>query len=206
MQQLNASLKASLEAWTAGAERNLELAGQYLNGRGISREAARAARLGVVGDDPSLASYAGRLSIPYVTPAGVVGLKFRTMADEEPKYLCLPNSRPLLYGVLSFQMRSAVIAITEGELDALTLTHNVGIPAVGCPGVSTWQRHHRRCFTGYERVLIFGDGDNPGREFAKRINKDLANGTVVPMPDGMDVTDLFLAEGADALRRRAGLE
>lgn len=204
----SASQLAWLEETTAQAEQALDQALTYLAGRGISEAAARKARLGVVGTQVRTAGsgkYAGRLTIPYLTPAGVVNLKFRSMDGSDPKYLCLPNSKPLLYGVQSFFADGDTIAVTEGELDALILTHEVGLPAVGCPGVSTWQEHHPRCFTGYERVLVFADGDGPGFDLAKRIGRDLDQAQVIAMPDGMDVTDVFLTEGAAGLRGRAGL-
>lgn len=206
---LSATQRSWLEDTTAQAQGHLDGALSYLAARGISEAAARAARLGVVGASVRTVGsqrYGGRLAIPYLTPAGVVNIKFRAMDNSDPKYLCLPNSRPLLYGALSFFSRGPIIAITEGELDAAVLTHQVGIPAVGCPGVSTWQEHHPRCFTGYEQVLVYADGDGPGHDLAKRITRDVNQAQAVFMPDGQDVTDVFLAEGAVGLRRRAGLD
>jgi DNA primase len=201
----SASVLSWLEKATALYEEQLDQALTYLEGRGISEATARAARLGVVGTPaPTHDRYQGRLCIPYVTPAGVIGLKFRAIGEADPKYLCLPNSRPSLYNVLSFFTASDTIAVSEGELDALILTQ-AGIPAVGCPGVSTWQEHHPRCFTGYDRVLVFADGDTPGHDLAKRISRDLEQAQVIHCPDGMDVTDVYLAEGAYGLRKRAGL-
>lgn len=205
---LSASQRLWLEQVTAEAEQNLHLATEYLAARGISEATARAARFGVVGTSepiPGSERFAGRLCIPYLTPAGVVNLKFRAMNGEDPKYLCLSNSRPLLYGVYAFSSNGSVIGVTEGELDAHILTHEVGIPAVGCPGVSTWQPHHPRCFSGYDLVLVFADGDTPGHDLAKRICRDLDQARTVYMPDGQDVTDVFLSEGADGILRRAGL-
>lgn len=203
----SASVLSWLEKATAHYEKQLDLGLEYLARRGISEAAARKARLGVVGTPaPTHDKYLGRLCIPYVTKAGVLTLKFRSMQDSDIKYLCLPNSKPMLYGTTSFHRNSNVIAITEGELDALVLTHEVGIPAVGCPGVSTWQDHHPRCFSGYDQVLVFADGDEPGHDLAKRISRDLEQATVIHCPDGSDVSDVFLAEGPEGLRRRAGLQ
>lgn len=200
------SVRSWLEKATAHYEAQLDLGLEYLAARGISAATARAARLGVVGTPaPTHDDYAGRICIPYLSPAGVRTLKFRAMDQSQPKYLCLPNSKPHLYGVDSFFADSDIIAITEGEFDRLILAHEVGLPAVGCPGVSTWQEHHPRCFTGYDRVLVFADGDGPGHDLAKRISRDLDQAQVIRMPDGMDVTDVFLHEGADGIRKRAGL-
>ena len=60
----------------------------YLRGRGITKEAASLFRLGSVVEPSAGHEHAiGRLSIPYITPAGVVGIKFRAIDDTTPKYL-----------------------------------------------------------------------------------------------------------------------
>lgn len=188
-------------------ETNLDLALGYLASRGVSEDAARQARLGVVVEpDVGHEQMVGRLAIPYVTRAGVVDLKFRAMDDAEPKYLCiggLQGSR--LYNVGAFFLDSDVIAITEGELDAVILHWEVGIPAVGCPGVQRWQPHFSRCFAGYEAVYVFADGDQPGRDFAKKVANELLQAMAVNLPNGTDVTDIYLSEGPDGLKKRAGL-
>ena len=200
----DSALLRSLEQATATYEANIEQARSYLTGRGISHGTARSCRLGVVGDQPLAGHdrFVGRLCIPYLTRAGVVQLKFRSMGTEEPKYLGLPNVKPHLYNVEALFTHESHIAITEGELDAVVLTHEVGIPAVGCPGVSTWQDHFPRLFAGFDRVLIFADGDQPGREFARRVADDLDNAVILSMPDGLDVTDVYVNDGAAALLER----
>jgi hypothetical protein len=210
-------ITALLEQATARYQSQVNEAGPYLVRRGIDREVAEAARLGVVVEpEPGHEDYQGRLCIPYLTRAGVVTLKFRCIDPHDGtckdnghvKYLCPSGmGKPRLYNVDSFFSRSRVIAIAEGELDALILTHKAGIPAVGCPGVSTWQPHFPRCFNGFQQVLIFADGDQPGRDMARMITKELPMFTrTIQMPDGMDVNDVYLAEGREGLRQRAGLE
>lgn len=202
----SASVTSFLGAATELYQEQLGLGLEYLAGRGISEAAARAARLGVVGTPARTHDrFQGRLAIPYVTRAGVVNIKFRSMDGAEPKYLCLPNSKPLLYNVGAFFHPGSRIGITEGELDAVVLSHEVGLPAVAVPGVSMWDDHHPRCFTGFDQVLVFADGDGPGYDLAKRISRDLEQAQVIYMPDGQDVTDVYLAEGADGIRKRAGL-
>jgi len=76
---LNAEQKALL---TEAAERYAQhidpLAQSYLQGRGISPEVASLFLLGSV-VDPSVGHEhaVGMLSIPYITPSGVIGIKFR---------------------------------------------------------------------------------------------------------------------------------
>lgn len=191
---------------------NLDLASSYLSGRGISQATAEAVRLGVVVDpEPGHELMVGRLAIPYITRTGIVDMKFRCTQHEDcknegcVKYLCLTGSNPHLYNVNAFFRESAVMGITEGEFDADILDYEVGIPAVGCPGAQAWQPHFARCFVGYENIYLFTDGDTAGREFAKKVAEDLPPLTVVNLPEKQDVTTVYLSEGPEGLRHRAGL-
>lgn len=207
------STSSSLEAATAIYQGMLdETAAIYLASRGMTQDAVRAYRLGVVREaQPGHDPFVGRLSIPYLTRAGVVTIKFRCMSDHKckdyghAKYLCLPNTKPRLYNVNAFFDNVPYIAICEGEIDALTLSWHADIPAVACPGVSTWQPHFPRCFAGYEQVFLYADGDQPGQDLMRKISKELPAGQIVYLPDGEDVNSMFLKEGPEGLRRRAGL-
>lgn len=205
--RLNNDSRRLLETATVKYEKALDLAMPYLEGRGIKISTARSLRLGyVVEPEVGHESYVGRLSLPYLTRGGVVGMKFRAVDGSDPKYLCSQGFTPHLFNVEALFDRSATIALTEGELDAAVLSYQCGIPAVGCPGVSTWRDHFPRLFAGYDRVFIYADGDQPGREFAKRVANDLDNAVILAMPDGMDVNQMYVLEGPEALRKRAGLE
>ena len=184
----------------------------YLQARGFNEQAARGAHLGVVGDPlPGHDQFTGRLVIPYMTPAGCVGLKFRDMTNHaKTKYMGLPGQHPRLFNVRAFHAGTDHIAIVEGELDALILHDMVGVPAVGVPGASTWLPHMPRCFADYDRVFVICDNDtsneqNPGQRLAKKIAEDIRGCSVIQPPDDCDVGDWFLREGAAAIRERIGL-
>ena len=74
--------RSQMESLQTAAERYHESLDQrllsYLAARGIDQDAATGHRLGLV-VDPVVGheAYRGMLSIPYVTPEGVVALKFR---------------------------------------------------------------------------------------------------------------------------------
>lgn len=207
-------LRNSLAKAASRYEANLELAvGQdalgYLQLRGLPIAAARRFRLGVVdgGEGSEHPEYAGWLAIPYLTRAGVVSFKFRNLAeDATPKYIGPYETR--LYNTLAMDAadRTGVLAICEGELDAITL-ELCGIPAVGVPGVQVYKKHPewRELFNGYQRVLIFQDDDEPGRELAKQLHGDIGASSIIRLP-GADVNDTFLAFGREGIRRAAGLE
>ncbi len=208
---LSSSVRESLERATRSYETFRPMADTYLEGRGLDLGLAATFRLGVV-VEPEIGHemYAGRLSIPYLTKAGVVNMKFRCMDQHVckevgcPKYLGLSQNTNI-YNTLAFFRESPVIAICEGEIDALVLDGLVGVPAVSVPGVRNWKPHYDRCFTDYERVLVFADGDDQGKQLGQRLKDALDGVTVIQMPDGADVNTVYLAEGPDGLRKRAGL-
>ena len=182
---------------------SIHLAEDYLKQRGIPIEVARLARLGVVAEpEVGHEQYQGRLSIPYVTKTGVVDLRFRSLNPAvEPKYMGLTGADTKMYNVLDIERASDFIGVCEGELDTLTMSACVGIPCVGVPGANSWKKHYTRLLADFERVFIFADGDQPGREFANSLARELPT-TVVQFPDGEDVNSFYIANGAEAIRAK----
>jgi len=177
-------------------------AASYLEARGITAEVAHTFRLGSVVESSAGHEHAvGRLSIPYLTPAGVVGIKFRSIDDTTPKYLWPSGQKIGLYNVLDLHRYSDTIAICEGEIDTIVASGIVGIPAVGVAGVSQWKPWFPKLFESYTRILIFADNDvkedgtNPGQELARRIKEDLDKATIVQLPPNMDVNEIYLQLG-----------
>jgi len=197
------SQKELLTRATEKYSASIHLAEDYLKLRGIPLEVARLARLGVV-EEPDVGheAFKGRLSIPYVTKSGVVDLRFRSLNPAvEPKYMGLTGADTRMYNVLDVEKAGDWIGVCEGELDTLTLSACVGIPCVGVPGANSWKKHYTRLLADFERVFVFADGDQPGREFASSLARELPV-TIVNMPDGEDVNSIFVAEGADFLRSK----
>lgn len=179
---------------------SIHLAEDYLRQRGIPLEVARLARLGVV-EEPEVGheAFQGRLSIPYITKSGVVDLRFRSLNPAvEPKYMGLTGAETKMYNVLDVEKASDWIGVCEGELDTLTLSGCVGIPCVGVPGANSWKKHYTRLLADFERVFVFADGDQPGREFASSLARELPV-TIVNLPDGEDVNSIYVSEGPEYL-------
>lgn len=178
----------------------------YLTGRGIGPQAAATYRLGVV-RNPLVGheGRAGRLCIPYLTPAGPVNFSFRCLRDHVckdagcPKYLPIEGMERNLYNVAALKADSSFVCITEGELDALTLSM-CGLPAVGIPGVKHWKKWWPRCLEDFDVIYAFGDGDEAGGKLNSFLAKE-AKARPISMPKGMDVNALYLDGGADALKR-----
>lgn len=220
---LPASARASLEHAAqryAAALADSPEALKYLACRGIDvdpdipEEIGNAWQLGLVVDPiPEHEAMRGRLAIPYTVPrGGPVGMKFRCVRDHgdasckdngHAKYLSHAGMGQRLFGVTAFRFESPVIAIAEGEMDAIVATE-AGFPACAVPGVKGWSDAWRHLFEGYERVLVFGDGDDAGRGFAEKLTALIPNARAVPLPNGHDVTSLVVEQGIDALRERAG--
>jgi len=207
---LNAEQKQLL---TEAAERYyLNLTPQalsYLEARGITQAIAAKYLLGSVVEPSAGHEHSvGRLSIPYLTPTGVVGMKFRTIDDGTPKYLYPTGQKVGLFNVNDLHRFNETIAICEGEIDTIILSGVVGIPSVGVAGVSQWKPWFPKLFESYSRILIFADNDvkedgrNPGQELAKRIKEDLDKATVVMLPDNQDVNEVFLTHGVEWFRDR----
>ena len=184
---------------------HIHLAEQYLQSRGFTVEEARKFHLGVVKDAlPGHEQYINRLAIPYLTPAGVVDIRFRSLNGDGPKYLTRPGAESHVYNVMALNQHGDTLVVCEGELDTIIATQ-AGFKAVGLPGANTWKGFYSRLFGDWEKIMLFCDGDNAGREMAKSITRELDNVIPVFMPEGQDVNDVYLAEGADGLHKRVGV-
>lgn len=204
-----------LERTTAAYEASIASGIGYLNARGITDEdVIAAARLGVVDSpEPGHEHLRGRLCIPYIDMIGVFGQKFRCTVDHDckaegcPKYLALEGQEVGIYGIVDADSTMDTCHVTEGELDRLILKQVFpSEPVLGIPGTQTWKPHHHFHFDGFERVLIWADGDKAGLDLAHRIIKEVRTAELVTVPKGLDVTELYLQVGAEVLRKMAGLE
>jgi DNA primase len=178
----------------------------YLRSRGITMEVARLARLGVVAEaEIGHEQFTGRLSIPYITKTGVVDLRFRSLNPAvEPKYMGMTGAETKMYNVLDIERAGDFIGICEGEIDTLTLSSLVGIPCVGVPGANSWKKHYTRLLADFERVFVFADGDQPGKEFATSLARELPV-TIIQLPDGQDVNSMYVQEGSSYFHQKVGI-
>lgn len=154
--------------------------------------------------------FRGFLALPYLRWSqehgwAVVSMRFRCIEDHDHKghgkYMTMAGDRPRLYNTLALLKQSSTIAITEGELDAIT-AQVCGVPAVGVPGATSWQQYFREPFLGYREVYVLADGDDAGRQFATTVARSLPNSKVIPCPPNTDVNDLVREGGPEALLSR----
>ena len=194
---LSEPLRRSLEAAVSEAEAALDVeAVEYLRGRGLAKETARTFRLGCV----RAGEYANRLTIPYLSADGeVVDVRYRNLTSEGPKYLSRPGAPTRLFNVSALLADSSTIWVTEGEIDAITLTQ-VGLPAVGVPGAKTWQKHWSRLFLDFDQIIVVCDGDQAGHDFGRKFMEKIENASVLHLPDGEDANSVYTTSGADELK------
>ncbi len=189
-------------------------ASRLVNHYGIHEEAAIAMRLGVVADPfPQHRNMSMRLCIPYLDANdGIASLKFRCLLEHDckehscPKYLGEEGSEPRLFGVKCLtDSEATTLVVVEGELDQGVAHHEVGLCAIGYPGTGSWSSLFTRAVgPDYERVLVVADGDEAGRNAAKKVAKEL-KGQVVHLPDGEDLSSLYVKRGREGLLAVLGL-
>lgn len=201
--------RLSLELLVSQSQRDLAAdtaAQEYLTKRGFAEAVATQWRLGLV-TSPLVGyeRYTGRLCIPYLTPSGVVNARFRCLRQHScseaghGKYVGLEGFETSLFNVMDLGKPGDAICVTEGELDAITLSM-CGIAAVAVPGATNWKKHFGRCLDDFSKVFVLGDGDDAGKGLNKKLINDV-RAVPVRMPAGHDVNSLYLEGGADALRR-----
>jgi len=207
MQKLSQSQRDYL--WEATSRYRESLPGspadEYLASRGIPTVTPFG--LGFVAEPlPGHEMYRGCLAIPYLRWSPWRGwtaasIRFRRLDGGKPKYMTLPGDKPRLFNTNALTNYSKDMAITEGEIDAIT-AELAGVPTVGVPGAQMWKPHFRELFLGYRTVNILADGDEAGMDFARSVAKTLPNARIIPMPDGQDVNSLVHSQGKEALLER----
>lgn len=152
------------------------------------------------------------LSIPYVTPGGVVAMKFRCIKPHDCKaegcqrYDAPDGQKARLYNAGALAVAGSIAAVVEGELKARVVTDVLGIPAVGT-SAGVWMDHWSRCLADFDRVLIIADNDDPGLKHARgKVLKAVANAElVVPPADHPKIDDWVAEVGVDPVRKALGL-
>ncbi|MCV6627142.1 MAG: DNA primase [Cellvibrionaceae bacterium] len=131
----------------------------------------------------------------------VIGFGGRVLGDAKPKYLNSPETPVFhkgkeLYGL--WEARQALsqiprLLVVEGYMDVVALAQ-YGIPyGVATLGTACGEEHLQLAFKHTQEVVFCFDGDEAGRNAAKRA---LTN-SLPAMTDGRQIKFLFLDEGQD---------
>jgi DNA primase len=181
----------------------IELAKEYLSSRHLSVEEANIFHLGVVADPlPGHELYKGRLAIPYITPSGVVDIRFRAMHNEDPKYMGLVGAKTTMFNTKACFVADKYICVTEGEFDCIMMGVKTQHPTIGIPGANNWKPHYAKILDDFEIVIVLADGDAAGLEFGKKISRELGNVNIISMPEGEDVNSMMVKQGSDWIDER----
>jgi DNA primase len=190
-----------------------ELRAYLTESRGLSVETIVKFQLGVaqgLGVSPNHESKRGWLSIPYLSPTGVLSMRFRRPpdSDHQAKYWSPAGSKSRVFNTNALLNPGHWIAICEGEFDTMAATQ-AGIPAIGFPGVKSWQPYCRNMLSGFSRIIVLADNDDKdgqGAKFGEMIADQLEDVKVVLAPKGHDVNSALLELGIQGLRSHFGID
>lgn len=179
----------------------------YLQSRGLTLEDMVSFRLGAVLDPLSIdESYWNRISFPYITPSGVVAIRFRRFPDDpdRPKFLEMDGAISRIYNVKSLFRQDDKIYVCEGETDTIT-AERCGLASIGIGGAHKWTGIFGRVLRNRD-VVVLADNDDKGdgAKLAKEIYKTLGGCEIVRMPKGYDVSSLVADKGEQALLELVG--
>ncbi|GAA6153822.1 DNA primase [Pseudoteredinibacter isoporae] len=131
----------------------------------------------------------------------VIGFGGRVLGDEKPKYLNSPETPVFhkgeeLYGLWEARQANSQIQrllVVEGYMDVVALAQFDINYTVATLGTACGEAHLRLAFKYTQEIIFCFDGDEAGRNAAKRA---LSNSLPV-MTDGLQIKFLFLEDGQD---------
>jgi len=111
----------------------------------------------------------GNIAFPFYENDAIVYMKYRRPQKYEKsmgmKEWCDKNTKPILFG-LNMTSYSQPLIITEGQIDCMAL-YEAGIRnVVSVPAGANNESWIDNCWDelqNYESIILFGDGDTPGR-------------------------------------------
>lgn len=178
--------------------------------RALSLDIIKQFQLGAVLDPAaSNETVRGWVSIPYMSPTGVLSMRFRRPpeSDAPMKYWSPKGTATRMFHTNSLLNPGHWIAICEGEFDTIAATQ-AGIPAIGIPGVQSWKPYMRHALNGFSRIIVLADNDDAGQglAFGEMIAEQLEETKIVLAPKGHDVNSVLVEFGAAGLREKFGID
>jgi len=146
------------------------------------------------------------LRFPYFTSDGVLaGVKVK---NKRKDFSYEGVSTDTLFGQHLFPTTGKRIVVTEGELDAASCYEAMsGWPMVSLPhGAASAKKDIQKqipLFQGYEEIVLFFDGDEPGRKAAEDTAQVLPPGKVkiARMDEYKDPSEALQANDSEAIRK-----
>lgn len=107
---------------------------------------------------------------PYLRDGVLVNVKYRNVAEKKDMRQ-EGGAEPCLFGWHLIDPKVRTIAITEGEIDAMSL-HQCGVPALSVnagAGNHQWIENDWQRLERFSEILVFFDNDEPGNKGAQEI-------------------------------------
>jgi len=168
---------------------------EWLNGRGLTDKTIEAFRIA----EQSRGTEAFAV-FPYLRDDELVNVKYRNTSDKKDMRQ-EKGAEPCLFGWHLIDPKARTVAITEGEIDAMTL-HQVGIPALS---VNQGAGNHQWVESDWQRLDRFSDilvcfdcdeaGDKGAREVIQRLGPERCRRML--MPAGIKDANEYLQQGGD---------
>lgn len=135
---------------------------------------------------------------PYLRDGVLVNYKLRNISEKKDMQQAC-GAEPCLFGWHLIDPKTRTIAITEGEIDAMSL-HQCGIPALSVnagAGNHQWIENDWDRLERFSEILVFFDNDDAGNKGASEIIKRLGNErckrVVIPSKDANE----YILAGAE---------
>ena len=176
----------------------------YFSSHALTRDILHKYQIGYVMTPlPGDERFTGMLSLPYLSPAGVVSLKFRALPSQSStpgKYAQPSGQHGRLYNSNAYFDAGTSIGISEGEVDSIAATEYLGLPTMGVPGANGWRDEWKIVLKDFTQVLVFADGDQPGKQFAYDVADTVGwRARVIECPADEDVSSMCATGRASEL-------
>jgi twinkle protein len=175
---------------------------QWLNGRGITDACIEDFKIAEQGRDGKTIAV-----FPYLRDGELVNAKYRDIADKKGMRQ-EGGAEPCLFGWHLIDPRARSVAITEGEIDCMTL-HQFGIPALSVnagAGNHQWIENDWERLERFSEVFVCFDDDDAGRKGSREVIQRLGIDRCKPVKFGAKDANQWLLDGADGEEFHAALK
>lgn len=164
----------------------------WLLGRGLTERTLADFRIGEqLRNDKSYCVF------PYLRDGELVNAKTRNVADKKDMRQ-ESGAEPCLFGWHLIDPKQRSVAITEGEIDAMTL-HQVGVPALSVnagAGNHQWIECDWERLERFSEILVCFDDDDAGRKGAAEVAQRLGSDRCKLVRFGAKDANQWLVDGA----------
>jgi twinkle protein len=162
----------------------------YLEGRGLTRDTINKFQVEkALSYFPTIDQTKAAITFKYLSEDGksILGAKYRSVDKD---FVQEKESAQILFGMHACNPEDKTLYITEGEIDAMTLSQ-FGVNAVSVPGSGTdrmdWIKNCESFLDKYDEYVIAVDSDEVGRKLKHAIGERLGKSkcAIVEWPEGI---------------------